>query len=77
MTGFTFEGDVCVDIDECATGDNVCQLLSVSTNTWVLTNNSTAETVTKVSCQTSPITDTSSQEPQVLSSHVKRSMNVK
>ena len=25
MTGFTFEGDVCVDIDECATGDRVCQ----------------------------------------------------
>ena len=50
----------------------VNRLLSV-----VLTNNSTAETVTKVSCQTSPITDTSSQEPQVLSSHVKRSMNVK
>jgi len=29
MTGFTFEGDVCLDMDECATGDNVCQPTAV------------------------------------------------
>ena len=32
MTGFTFEGDVCVDIDECATGDHVCQPSAVCVN---------------------------------------------
>ena len=29
---FTFEGDVCVDIDECATGDHVCQPTAVCVN---------------------------------------------
>ena len=32
MTGFTFEGDVCVDIDECETGDHVCQPSAVCVN---------------------------------------------
>ena len=55
----------------------VNHLLSVSTNTWVLTNKSTAVTVTKVPCQTTSIIATISQDSQVLSSHVNRSMNVK
>ena len=32
MTGFTFEGDVYVDIDECATGAHVCQPSAVCVN---------------------------------------------
>ena len=55
----------------------VNHLLSVSTNTWARTNKSLAVTVMKVPCQTSSTTDTNSQEPQVLLSHLKISMNVK
>ena len=52
-------------------------LLSVSTKIWAHRNRSTAVTVMKVPSQTSSTTDTNSQGPQVLLSHVKISMDVK
>ena len=56
---------------------SVNQLLSVSTNTWVLTNKNTAVTVKKVPCQKSSTIVRNLQELPVLSSHARISMNAK